>query len=154
MIEGTSINYTGRKVDLSLFPSIANSGIRVAAGVSSNPKAVAGLSMMAQNFARILLTPMGTYRGDPKMGTNFFNKLSSRSMQYPSDIKQAFLIESGRVLEYMHDAVTAATPLDEQVGSVSLGNVDLGSTSVSLRIDLVSKAGNSVFFLLPVNWTI
>jgi len=152
MITGTSINYTGRRVDLSLYPAIRLSGVPVSNEFSQAPKAVAGLSALVQNFARILLTPEGTFRGDPTMGTNFFKKISAGGIRYPADIEHSFLIEASKAAEYMATATDPSTPLDEQLETASLSDIEIGPTSISLVIDVVSRAGSTVSFLLPVNW--
>lgn len=154
MISGTSKNYTGRKVDLSLFPTIQSPSVSVNSGLTAEPKAIAGLSAMAQNYGRVLLTPLGTYRGDPLMGSYFFNKLVTRLVRYPSDIQQTFLIESGRVIDYLDTVYAADAPLDEQVRRATLTDIELQGTSIGLVIELESRAGDSVSFLLPVNWNI
>src|SRR4051812_21430592 len=116
MITGTSEDYTGRQVDIALFPAIQESGVPVPAEFSTNPKAIAGLSMVVQNYGRILLTRQGTYRSDPQMGTKFFDQVVSRGVRYPSDLQHIFLIESGKVLDYLANHYGNA-PLDERISS-------------------------------------
>lgn len=148
----TSTNYSGRTVDLSLFPGASSPGIPVIAQISTRPKAVAGLSKMAQNFARILMTPLGTYRGSPLMGSYFFTKLVSRLVRYPSDISQVFLVERDRVTEYMRSNFSATLTADERIKTARLKEVVVDATSIYLRIEVESEAGGTLPFLLPVNW--
>lgn len=152
MITGTSTDYTGRKVDLALFPEIATPGIPADARLTNQPKAVAGLSAVVQNYGRILLTRLGTFRADPFMGSLFVDKITTRLVRFPSDIQQTFMIESDKVLEYMDEKVTDETPLDEQIKRASLVDQELSVTSVDLTIEIESRSGDKVSFLLPVNW--
>ena len=146
-----STNYSGRTVDLSIFPDLSAIGIPAESKLSIQPKAVAGIAMAVQNFARILLTPLGNYRADPLMGSNFSQKLSNRYILYPSDLQQVFLIESARVLDYMASHYGSA-PLDERIQSVSLLSSSVRSTTISMTIAVVTAAGNTVSFILPVVW--
>lgn len=148
----TSVNYTGRSVDLSLFPTIAVQGGYVDSQLSANPMAIAGLSALAQNFSRILLTPLGNYLADPTMGTNFYMKVTMSPMRYPSDVMNAFLTESLKAIGYMAANYTSLTPPDEMLSTATLTGVDINGTSITLTIEIVSQAGTTVVFLLPVNW--
>lgn len=149
-ITATSTNYTGRVVDLSLYPSIQTPGIPADMQVSKTPKAIAGLSKMAQNYSRLLLTPLGTFYGDPDRGSLLLTKLSSGTVRFPIQAAQVFLIESERVREYIKQNETPDTPADERIGTVNLISFDLSPTVVSFNISITSESGGNVTFLLPV----
>lgn len=150
----TSTDYTGRQVDISIFPDMVAPGQLVDATFSENPKAIAGAMMVAQNFARILLTQYGHYKNDPTMGSFFFEKLTTRNMQFPSDLELSFLLEKERVLRYMNSLLTDEVPDDERIRSATLLSANVSGSNVDLTIQIETVAGITMSFLLPVQWSI
>ena len=146
-----STDYTGRTVDLSIFPTIAISMVPV--GDSIDPsRAIAGPSKLAQNFLRILMTPLGTYASNVDFGSNFMLRLKNGSIKFPVDLSQAFSAEALRVQLQMQKMYAANTPDDEKLGTISLQNFTINRGVVQLTINLTTVAGSSASFLLPVVW--
>lgn len=153
MITGTSTNYSGRRVDISLFPTILQPLVPVDMEISSSPRSIAGPSKAAQGFLRCLLVAEGEIAGDKNAGTNFFTRMTNSSIRYPSDIEHAFLIESSKAVDYWNQNSAGLRPLDEQIHKVSLVDLEIGFQGVSISIELVTRGGDKVTFLLPVNWS-
>lgn len=150
----TSTDYTGRQVDISIFPEMQTAGVLVDAEFSNNTKAIAGAAMVAQNFTRILLTPFGHYKSDPLLGSNFFSVLTTRNMQFASDLSLSFLLESARTLRYMNSILTDDVPDDERIKSATMLSASVNGTNVEMTIQIETVAGTSITFLLPVQWSI
>ena len=152
MISGTSIDYSGRLVDLSFFPDVRSSGTPGKMTVDGQAKVTAGVSKAIQGFVMSLLTPAGANIEDPQMGTNFAAKMSVGSVRYPSDIAQIFAIEASRAVDWWN-LNSKTRPLDEQIGSVNLVSQQVGSTSMTLSVSLSSRSGTDISFLIPVGWS-
>jgi hypothetical protein len=146
-------NYTGRKVDLCLYPGLAASGVPVPARVGLFSRVIAGPGKAAQNFARILLTPLGTYRAYPKLGSNFMLRLEQGFVRFDVDLLHLFAGESLGVLTFMRSLATAVTPLDEQLAEVVMTSYSVQRGVVSLTLQFTTRAGVGTSFLLPVAWS-
>ena len=150
MITSVSRDYTGRNSDLSIFPGLESPSTPVFMGISRAPKVIAGPSKCAQGFIVALLSKEGEFEDRPNDGTRFLEKI--RKAQYPSDIEQAFLIESSKAIEQWNDN-SAHRPLDEQIERVELSSLSFIFGNTDMSVDLTTKGGDSVTFLLPSNWS-
>lgn len=150
-MSASTTNYTGRQVDLALFPDIAAPNVFESPRIGPNAMAIAGIMAMAQNYLRILLTPLGTYPSAPSLGSNFMSRMQSTKLRYASDIVHVFVIESARVVAFMQ-SVDQNKPLDEQILSATLTGQSLTNGNVSMAITLLSNANTPVSLLLPVVW--
>jgi hypothetical protein len=153
MISAISTNYSGRRVDLSLFPRLLLPNAPVEMEVSRLPMSIAGPAKAAQGFVKSLLTAQGEIPGDPTAGTNFFARISNSSIRYPSDMEHLFLIESSKAVDAWNESSAGSRPLDEQINRVALVGLEIGIQGVSISIELFTRAGESTTFLLPVNWS-
>lgn len=152
MITGTSTNYTGRLVDLCLFPDISLPSTPRSMAVDSPARVIAGVSKAVQGFVMALLSREGENKEDPLMGTLFSERMGVNGLKYPSDIDQIFYIEASKAMDWWNSN-SKSRPLDEQIRSVSLVGRVFGATSVSLSVRFVTLAGNDIEFLLPVKWS-
>jgi hypothetical protein len=153
MIASISTNYSGRKADLCLFPRLMEPNTPVDMEVSRQPMSIAGASKAAQGFIYHLFVAAGEIAGDPDMGTNFFAKMSNRgAIRYPSDINQAFLIESSKAIDAWNER-SKSRPADEQIKRVAVVDTEINRNEVSLSLELTTKSNDVIAFLLPVNWS-
>ena len=151
-ITGTSKNYTGRKVDLSLYPELTVNGNKVSAGAPYS-RAIAGPSKVAQNFARILFTPLGKYRGNPDLGSNFMQRIQNGAVKYDIDLLHLFAGESLGVMDFMSSNEPESSPDDERILSVEMTKYSAMRGAFSMTVELKTRGGDSVSFLLPVVWS-
>lgn len=148
-----SQNYSGKRVDLSIFPDLKSPSTPVDAKFGSNPKAIAGPMASAQNFVRLLLTPKGYYKSDPSIGSDFYAGLSGRTVRYSSDLLHLFLIESNNVLDYMA-LVGQTLPDDERIKTADLIDANITGTTIDMVIEITTAAGETLTILLPVQWSL
>lgn len=153
MIKETSINYSGRKTDLCLFPRLLLPDTPVNMELSTIPMSITGASKAAQGFIRYLFTSIGEIAGSPEMGTNFSSKMSNRSsIRYPSDVSQIFSNEAAKAIDQWNgDSVSR--PTDEQIKSVSLADLEITSSGISISLELTTRSASAITFFLPVNWS-
>ena len=147
----TSTDYTNRKVDLSIFPGIQFANLLADDALGPNSRSIAGPSKVAQNFLRLLMTPLGSYPSDLLLGSNFMLRLRNGSIKLPIDLQQAFSAEALRVTEWMSSHYGSA-PDDEKIASVSLENFTINRGMIQLTINLTTQADSNATFLLPVVW--
>lgn len=152
MISSTSTSYTGRLVDLSLFPEIRSAGVPADMTLEPSGAVVAGVSKAVQGFLICLLSSEGENREDPFFGTNFRSRMILTNVRYPSDVDQIFTLEASKAIDWWNRN-SKSRPLDEQIKTVELVSQSLTSTKVSLRLKLYSKSESDIDFLLPVNWS-
>lgn len=148
----TSTNYTGRKVDLSIFPETAFANIPVEANLALGSRAVAGPLALSQAFAVALLTPLGHYRSDPNYGSTLMADLTEKRVEFPSDIQHAFALATISVIGYF-DRAWANHPDDEKIATVALDTYNIRGTVIELSVILKTVAGPTAVFLLPVQWS-
>lgn len=148
----TTQNYTGRKVDLSLFPELKNPLVPVAMSVAGPSKIIAGPAKAAQNFLFALLGREGERPGDPLFGTQFLSRLTQGAVRYPSDVDQIFTLEASKAVEWWNSK-SKLRPLDEQIKGVSLTNQSTSQSNIVLAVSLTTRGESSTTFLIPVNWS-
>ena len=158
-ISGTSSDYTGRQIDLELLQSIAapaGSQQMSLTTVSPEAKIVAGVEKVVQRYAMLFLTPLGDMTYDTSQGSAFIKQLLRGTIQDRSALQTYFATSNDAVLQQMKsdDAMVGTygeQPLDEQIDTAYLldFDIDFATATVMLRIELTTKAGTSVAFLLP-----
>ncbi len=152
MITSTSTNYTGRLVDLCLFPGLNLPDTPRPMTVDGVAKVTTGISKAVQGFAVALLSREGENYEDTNFGTNFSSRMGYGGVKYPSDIGQIFAIEASKAIDWWNTN-SKGRPLDEQIKAVDLVDQRIGATSVSLSIKVTSRADSDISFFLPVNWS-
>lgn len=153
-IQGTTKNYSGRKVDLSIFPVATAAGSASQATIGTNARAIAGPSKVAQNFMRLLLTPLGSLRGDPGAGSNFLDHVRGGYIKFPIDLQQLFSIEAYRVTDYLRRTARPDAPKDEIIRSAILDKFSSSGGTILLSISLTTEEDSLYKFTLPVAWNI
>jgi hypothetical protein len=158
-IAGTSTDYTGRQLDLELLQSIANPVGSQAVSVSTvqkPPKVVTGVEKLVQRYALLFLTVRGELVYDIMQGTDFIQAMLMGSIQDQAALQAQFAAANELVLGQLQqddDAVTTfgQPPDDELIASVQLldSTIDYATATVMLSIELTTRAGTSVTFVLP-----
>jgi hypothetical protein len=146
-------NYQGRRVDLSIFPGLRVSGQSVPAGFGPHPRVIAGPAKAAQNYARLLLTPLGSNRARPALGSHFLSRVRAGFVRYPADLASLFAIENLRVFNFLN-SLPAPDRVDEQLESVVLENYALQPGGLTMTLAVRVASGDALPFLLPVVWNV
>ena len=152
-----SSNYTGRTVDLSIFAGLGVPGVPVASGFTVGSfgasQAIAGPAKAAQNYARLLLTPLGSNRARPLLGSNFLPRVRAGAVRYPADLASLFAIENLRVLTFL-STLPAPAFADEQLAGVTMTAAAVTPTGFAMSLTLSVASGDTLPFLLPVAWSV
>jgi len=147
----TTVNYSGRNVDIALFDNNA-SGNPVSLGIRPTALAVTGKLKASQNYIKAMLSTSGERLEDPSYGSSLIANLMSKNISFPIQIQQAFSSQSALTLRWIKSQYTSTTPLDEQINTVTLLNYSIQATSISLSLQLSTQAGETAVFYLPVAW--
>lgn len=149
----TTVNYTGRKVDIALF-GLTNSGTPIDLGLRPTALAITGKLKASQNYIKTLLSQLSERKEDPTYGSGFVSSLKSRNITFPIQITQAFSSANLLVLKYLKDFYDSSVPLDERIDKVDLLNYSIEpGGKISLTLQLYTQAGETYVFYLPVAWS-
>ena len=146
-----SQNYQQRRADLSIFP-VRQSAVPITSGFGASARLIAGPGKAAQNYARILFTPLGSCRSLPGLGSQLVAKLRGGAVRTAADLAGVFAVENLRVLTYLKTLSVLSS--DEQVATVSLDSYGVVPTGVTLGLTLTVASGDTLPFLLPVVWNV
>ena len=155
-VVATSSNYSGRQVDLSIFPDQRLPNRAVITDIGKDrvfSRAIAGPAKASQNYGRLLLTPLGSVRSHPTMGTKFRERFTQGGLRYGTDPGQVFAAENLRVLDFL-DSVSVGRPDDERIESATLQGFTVVAGGVTLNVALTMRSGDTTTFLLPVSWSL
>lgn len=154
-ISTTSSNYSGRSIDLSVLQhpvvGIPDEQI-VVPGIGNMPRFCTGIQKLVQRYAIILLTNLGSQENYPEFGCDFINILQAGIN--PIDKIQAeriFSAASFSAVAALKDYQRRKTlPEDEKIASAELIDTVLGGGRVGFRVKIISQAGNSVEYVVPL----
>jgi len=156
-------DYSGRQVDVELLQTIPHPVVLRRVQVSNiydTPKIVAGVQKLAQRYALLLLTAKGFVNFAQEQGSELIAQLMSGKIKDRGRLQHEFAKANARVLNQLRkdarDTTTFGTiPADEQLRSATLLDyeIDFASSSVFLRVKLVTRAGTSLEFIVPAKAT-
>ena len=149
MARAISVDYTGRTVDLlAVDPTIGRPGISQALPLRFRdpPDLVAGIQQAAQAFLSLLLTDSGSAFRDT-LGTPFMSLIRTRNPRTESEVRNYYQISAPSAIRQANEGADSD---DEKLLEARLLSalVDIGY--ISLRIQLVTVAGERADFLAPV----
>lgn len=150
-------DYTGRLVDVlafqgvpgqpQTFPALLTQSL---AAEGEGGRVCAGVQKLAQWFLKTLLTPAGTKLADPSVGCDFMADAATGRWRTIGDVRSSFASSMVDIRRQARTRVTASTPTDEQLQTVTLDGVTFdGDRKVTLEMTLRSLA-EDVTFLAPI----
>ena len=150
-----SSDYAGRTVDLEILQTAAvpSSSLTLAmtpagGGVS---RKVTGMQKLAQRYANLFLTYLGSVRFRQGQGTEFVQAVAGGYVQNRNSLLGYFIISDSAVRNQLAADVADGDPDDEVLQSSELLDYDLdpGTARLLLRVSLVSRAGEDYTFIIP-----
>ena len=160
MIRPSAIDYNGRQVDIEWLQSILAptlSAQRLHMQFDPNTKIVAGMQKMAQRFTNTFLTAVGEVKFDQEFGTTFWSDLFRGVAQNLGQVAVAvvqaimFAVDNLQGDDLQTD-VYGELPDDERIADATLldYSIDRNTGTLQIRIELVSAAGSSYVYTIPV----
>lgn len=154
-ISNFTTDYTGRKKDISIAYGInpksdARQTVILQFGKISSY--CAGIQKLVQRYMVYFMTMLGTQNSYPTFGTNFLKNVTQGNVKTREDLIHEFNFANLAVLSTFKDyqKIHPEMPIDEQISTASLSNISSSGGSVSLDIRIVSNAGDTVTFLMPL----
>jgi hypothetical protein len=149
-------NYSGRKVDVSILhiPQPAAIGAHpVSLVFGKTTQLCAGVQKLAQRYAIILLSNLGSQVEYPRFGTSFL--LTLQQGLSPVDAmraRQIFSLANYTASNIIKNYQITATdlPQDEQLSSSSLIDIVMYAGSISFSVQITTLAGDIIDFLIPL----
>ena len=150
----TSVDYTGRTVDLLIFQGVAEEGRRrIHTGWGDQGEVCTGIQKVAQSWTMLFLTDDRTVLNKPTRGSGFLNSVRRGRIQVEGDVPAEFALAADKVKRTMAlDAVGENLPDDERLSDARLQSysLDRASSSLYLKVYIRSVAGETRTIFLPV----
>jgi hypothetical protein len=154
-----SVDYTGRLMDLFIFQGAKPKGdqlILPGFDGDSGGKVTSGIQKMAQTWAILFLTELGSIPYSPEVGSSFVSNLRLGLIRDESDVQTEFGLAAAQVadqLALVTQAAEVTPPDDETLSSAELARftVNDNTGTLTLYVRLTSQAGTKHDILLPVS---
>jgi len=155
-----AVNYANRQVDVELLQSVARPVDlqRVDISMVTQPsKIVAGIQKCVQRYTNALLTVLGSVAFDPAYGTDLLGDILGGRVYNEGTLHNSFALANTFALRQLQDddgrtEIYGAVPDDEAIQDANLLDlsVDQGAGILYLRVQIVSRAGDNLEFVVPV----
>lgn len=154
-IKSVSNDYTGRKKDINLAYKINPTDPNIqAVNLQFGPVSsfVAGTQKLIQRYIISLLTIKGSQPDYETFGTDFLSSLQGTNVLNRQDFKHIFNFANWKVISEFrkYQGANPDQPLDEQLNTATLESFVADRGKVTLRIKIVTLAGEIIDFLLPL----
>ncbi len=147
--------YQGRTIDILTYQDSATSHptrmIPVLAAQNQSGQICTGIRKLAQRFLIEFLTARGSMPYQPLRGTVFMVKASQGYLRTVADVRSAFAEAMIDMYENLTKAELGTEPDDERYAGAELTAVTAQLGSISLSINLYSKAGTTRTVILPIS---
>lgn len=152
----TSVDYTGRTVDLSIFIGAkADGDQQLTLDFTSGGDVITGVEKMVQTYTYLFLTEQGSVEYFPTLGTTFITAVQQGVINNENDVQNQFNLAAELIRQTMDLAADNADPAlqpDEIYDSSTLlsFNLDKLNSLLTMQIQVTSQAGSSRVVFLPV----
>ena len=151
----STTNYSGRTVDMLLLQFVAApaADVVVSPDVSRVPRITAGVEKLAQRFAQLFLTQVGSVMNRGSEGTEFMNALGSGRIYNESTLRAAAAAANKDVFNQIRtEDLRLGTPDDEMLVESTIKDLglDRARATVSITFALTTAAGNEYVYTVPV----
>lgn len=144
-----STDYSGHQLDLlAVDPDLSQAGVRKTLPLRFRdpPYLTAGLQQTVQAFLSLLLTKAGhAYR--PGLGTRFVEYIQTRNPRSETEIRSYYQLSAPSAIRQVNSGTNVR---DEQIREARLVSALVDLDRISLRILLITEAGERADFLAPV----
>lgn len=153
-LTATVADYQSRRADVLLYaidPARAGDQETPPDLAEASGELTTGIQKAAQRFVMRLLTPLGSAAYRPDHGCNFLPSSQAGGWRTTTDVSQAYLFAAAEVRRQLFLEQQADDPLDEQVADDELLGVTFELGSVSLYVRIITAAGATREYVVPVN---
>lgn len=150
----SSVDYSGRKVDLFIFQDAALTGDKkLYLGFGTAGEMITGIEKLMQSFLSLFLTRLGTIPSNPTLGTDFVTSMQQGRILDDGDVISEFSLAVEQVRRTLALVAEQETlPADETFASAVLDSFDLdeANSKLTMKVRVSSAAGISRTVYLPV----
>lgn len=154
----TSVDYTGRTIDLLIFQGTAVQGdqailLDLVGPGNNGGEVTTGIQKLVQSFTMLFLTERGSIKYHPELGTTFLTDMRFQRIHDEADVQSSFNLAVELIRTTLSlVAEQTSLPEDEQFASAVLQSFNLDSTNgkLTLFVKIESVAGDSRTIYLPV----
>lgn len=147
-------DYQGRSVDLlmmdGMHPTQETLLTQALASETSQGAVVAGVQKLVQRFLLELLTELGSIQYLPTRGSLFMLQARLGYWRTAADIESSFYAALLYVKRNLQQEETREEPADERFSDAILEGVELAGDWASIRVRVVSRAGDDRVVLAPL----
>lgn len=146
----STYSYINRTNDLLLTDSWSETSRSVLfQAVDNNYKICTGIQKLAQSVVYLLLTKLGSVKGNPAQGTQFLLTVES-GIRDESTLEAALVLAAYDIKRQLNIEITDDTPDDEILDGLTLNSMSLIGSTLSLSVTIQSVAGNSREIVIPI----
>lgn len=148
-------DYTGRTVDMLLlqFVSAPEADILVRPDVSRDPRMTTGVEKLAQRYALLFLTQVGTVKNRESEGSNFLGLLGAGQIYDENTLRSAAAAANKTVSTQIKVADRNLGTADDEAldtADVTDTSVDRATASVSVTVAITTVAGERYVYTIPL----
>lgn len=151
---GSVAQYVGRQADLVVFHGVAESGESLLemslAEEGGSGKIVAGPQKVAQRFLLELLREKGTMPLRSSGGSDFMTEARMGLFRTAIDVMGAFARAVVDIRTTLQAEESDSDPDDERFQDAELVSAEVSASQVSIRVRVLTRAGESREFLFPL----
>ncbi len=150
-----SVDYTGRTVDQLIFQGVKAAGDQlIDTGWGDAGEVCTGVQKVAQTWASLFMTDLGSIPLDPARGTGFMTAIRIGRIQVDGDVEAEFNLAADRVRRTMDQDANEAgdLPDDERLDEAILVDfeIDRLASRLYLKVNIRTIAGDDRTIFLPV----
>jgi hypothetical protein len=144
-------NYIDRTADLLAF-HVASASLPALTALVPPTGALlcVGVQKLAQRWLLELLTERGTIPSLPNRGTTFMTEARQGLFRTTLDAEQAYALADDQAATNLVAEETDDMPDDERLDRTELLSLSLSGDRLTLRVQLYSKAGETVEVIAPI----
>ena len=149
----SSVNYTGRLVDLLFFQGTQPQGETQVALALFPDQVTTGIQKVCQTFALLFLTEKGTLPYQPLLGSDFISAMRRGELRDEAAVQLAFNVAATVIVRTMGiEARAQGLPDDEVITDAQLTRFLLDKKAATLKLyaTLTTQAGAQREVFLPV----
>ena len=147
MARRTTTNIGNRQLDISFIDYDSQDGNSIG---FNNAKMITGVYKLAQKFAHILLTPIGSDLTDPTYGTNLVSLTSYNIIKNMDALVMIYVSEASEQLVRYQDEVGAEVEnLDERLLRAKLEDFTSTLDTINLSVRITSESGDDLLIIIP-----
>lgn len=137
-------------IDLQIFDLTTRPATQQLMSADDSGQTVTGMQKLCQRFILELLTETDSVPGE-KHGCDFVQRLTA-GVSSESDVFITLHASIGKVVQRLRAAEQTDDPDDEVLAGISVGNLEIGDSTLGLNLTLKNNTGQRSNITVPLNF--